>query len=620
MVYSQNALFNIKIQGGNKTFNHRFSQFGEILNDFANSNILEYLPELEKLSNTSFFEQLKLYQNFIKNDQFESLTPSIKTDKEYWENVIGYAECSNPYEVFIIAQLAHFISKKVELGPIIFGVGYEGKFTRIICLINGEIEWVDEQIIDDELQEEEDSFQMNLGELRELFDFFKDSIVSNNEYELNVEDIKQSEVMIGNQIWMSKNLNVERFRNGDLIPHIKSDEEWEEAGKNGQPAWCYYDNNPQNGEIYGKIYNSHAVNDPRGLAPEGWYIPDYEEWTDLIIFLGGDDDAGGKLKSKTYWNSPNYGDINKSGFSALPGGFRTDEGKFYNLNEGALYCCVQEPDDDDDDDDYDEDDDNNKNKVQSGIYFELSNRKSEVTPILFYPQSFGGYVRCLDINSKTSLDEEYEDVEDEEYEYEDMEDEEYGEIEDVNLEVRIGYNIWMIRNLDVDCFRNGDLIPHIESAEEWEEAGNKGQPAWCYYDNDPKNGEIYGKLYNWHAVNDPRGLAPKGWHIPHDEWERISYSLGHQKIGGKMKSKTYWKSPNKGATNSSGFSALPGGIRNEESEFVWLGENAIFWRSKDENYVGSDQATIYCLWNDDTCFLHNIEEKSCGLSVRCVKD
>jgi hypothetical protein len=70
-------------------------------------------------------------------------------------------------------------------------------------------------------------------------------------------------VIIGNQEWMTRNLDVPRFRNGDLIPHIESKEEWEEAGENGQPAWCYYDNNPENGKKYGKLYNWHAVNDPR---------------------------------------------------------------------------------------------------------------------------------------------------------------------------------------------------------------------------------------------------------------------------------------------------------------------------------------------------------------------
>jgi len=76
--------------------------------------------------------------------------------------------------------------------------------------------------------------------------------------------------------------------------------------------------------------------------------------------------------------------------------------------------------------------------------------------------------------------------------------------------IKIGNQEWMTRNLDVDRFRNGDLIPHVKLDVEWEETRRKGQPAWCYYDNDPENGKKYGKLYNWCAVNDPRGLAPDG--------------------------------------------------------------------------------------------------------------
>ena len=76
----------------------------------------------------------------------------------------------------------------------------------------------------------------------------------------------------------------------------------------------------------------------------------------------------------------------------------------------------------------------------------------------------------------------------------------------VTSTVTISNQIWQTENLNVDRFRNGDLIPHVESAEEWKKAGNKGQPAWCYYDNDPENGKIYGKLYNWYAVNDRRGI------------------------------------------------------------------------------------------------------------------
>lgn len=80
--------------------------------------------------------------------------------------------------------------------------------------------------------------------------------------------------------------------------------------------------------------------------------------------------------------------------------------------------------------------------------------------------------------------------------------------------VKIGDQIWMPENLNVDTFRNGDSIHHMQTKEEWDDAAHNEVPAWCYYDFDPSNGEKYGKLYNWHAVNDPRGLAPDGWRVP----------------------------------------------------------------------------------------------------------
>ena len=96
----------------------------------------------------------------------------------------------------------------------------------------------------------------------------------------------QNSVKIGDQTWMSTNLNVSKFRNGDPIPEIKTEEEWINAGKNKQPAWCYYNNDPSNGSKYGKLYNWWAVKDPRGLAPEGWHIPSSGEFSylnDMIL-------------------------------------------------------------------------------------------------------------------------------------------------------------------------------------------------------------------------------------------------------------------------------------------------------------------------------------------------
>jgi len=105
-------------------------------------------------------------------------------------------------------------------------------------------------------------------------------------------------VKIGTQVWMTKNLDVSVFRNGDTIPEAKTNIEWIKAGDNQQPAWCYYDNDPANGAKYGKLYNWYAVNDSRGLAPTGWHVPSDAEWTQLKDFLGGIEVAGTKMKSK----------------------------------------------------------------------------------------------------------------------------------------------------------------------------------------------------------------------------------------------------------------------------------------------------------------------------------
>jgi len=109
--------------------------------------------------------------------------------------------------------------------------------------------------------------------------------------------------------------------------------------------------------------------------------------------------------------------------------------------------------------------------------------------------------------------------------------------------VTIGTQVWMKENLNVSTFRNGDPIPEAKTAEEWQAAGEAKQPAWCYYDNDPKNGAKYGKLYNWYAVNDVRGLAPVGWHIPADhEWNVIiDYLGGPMEAVVKIKNNVGWK-------------------------------------------------------------------------------
>ncbi|MFM7699222.1 MAG: fibrobacter succinogenes major paralogous domain-containing protein, partial [Bacteroidota bacterium] len=137
--------------------------------------------------------------------------------------------------------------------------------------------------------------------------------------------------------------------------------------------------------------------------------------------------------------------------------------------------------------------------------------------------------------------------------------------------VNIGAQEWMTRNLDVVTFRNGDTIPQAAGDSAWMAAAENETPAWCYYNNDSANGAVYGKLYNWFALKDTRGLAPKGWHLPSDkEWTEMVFELDsvakQQYIGGAesvnagpmLKTADGWKEDAVEANNSSGFTALPG--------------------------------------------------------------
>ena len=161
-------------------------------------------------------------------------------------------------------------------------------------------------------------------------EFLEKTIVTNPVINDNQGLTKYPSVKIGNQVWMTENLNVSKFRNGDVIPEAKTDEEWTKAGERGLPAWSYYENKTENGEKYGKLYNWYAVNDQRGLAPEGWHVPSHNEWSILIDFLGGEDIAGKKMKSTSGWNKISlFNGTNESGFTGLPGGDRAYYG-YYN--------------------------------------------------------------------------------------------------------------------------------------------------------------------------------------------------------------------------------------------------------------------------------------------------
>lgn len=183
--------------------------------------------------------------------------------------------------------------------------------------------------------------------------------------------------------------------------------------------------------------------------------------------------------------------------------------------------------------------------------------------------------------------------------------------------VSIDKQVWMTKNLNVDKFRNGDPIPQAKTEEEWNNALKNKQPAWCYYDNKPENEAKYGKLYNWYAVNDYRGLAPQGYHIPSAlEWTALINYLGNQSLASKkIKSKEGW--PNKcNGTNEVGFSGVPAGCRNNKLGFFGEGRFSYWWTST-ESFNAAHSLSISFL-ND---IVRNMgTDLGNGLSVRCLKD
>ena len=167
-----------------------------------------------------------------------------------------------------------------------------------------------------------------------LFTLVSCNIFKNNTI-TDFEGNSYKTVKIGTQEWMAENLNVEHFINGDVIQEAKTDSEWQKAGKNEEPAWCYYDNNSSNGEKYGKLYNFYAVTDPRSLAPNGWHVPTDAEWTLLTDHLSANGHSGKEgiaLKATSGWNSGGNG-TDDYGFSGLPGGARYSFGNFDGIGD-----------------------------------------------------------------------------------------------------------------------------------------------------------------------------------------------------------------------------------------------------------------------------------------------
>jgi len=183
--------------------------------------------------------------------------------------------------------------------------------------------------------------------------------------------------------------------------------------------------------------------------------------------------------------------------------------------------------------------------------------------------------------------------------------------------VTIGAQVWMAENLKVSRYRNGEPIGQVIGKDKWKELTGKG--GWCYPNDDSVTGKTFGKLYNWFAVSDPSGICPQGWHVPGDaEWQTLIQYLGGNKVaGGKLKATALWDYPNEGATNSTGFTAVPAGVRYFEGKFFMTGSYVGFWSSTEAN---RDFVWMYYLESGNSKMTRIFFGKRNALPCRCLKD
>lgn len=389
------------------------------------------------------------------------------------------------------------------------------------------------------------------------------------------DDINYPIVKIGPQIWMAENLKTSKLKDGGAIDNVTGNGDWEGLST---PAYCLYDNNTANKDVYGALYNYYAVNTDK-LCPAGWVVPSDGDWEDLVTYLGGDTVAGAKLKEAgtTYWNSPNTGATNESGFSVRGGGYRGVNGTF-----GSFGVC----------------DFLWSNTAQDADHFYYRYFASTINSVNKGPdvKTVGFSVRCIKETTGTVTDIDG----------------------NVYHTITIGTQTWMVENLRTTKYNDGNDIPMISDCDTWSAMTT---PAYCWYSNDSiVNSVTYGALYNWYAVNTGK-LCPAGWHVPTEsDWNTlIAYLGGDEVAGGKLKETGigHWLDPNAGATNETGFTALPAGSRWDFCFFNFLTYDCFWWSASqydnDNAYYRQIEFTYPDMYSGSTY-------KHCGLSVRCVKN
>jgi uncharacterized protein (TIGR02145 family) len=474
-------------------------------------------------------------------------------------------------------------------------------------------------------------------------------------------------VAIGTQVWMTENLKTTKFNDGTDIPLVTDNTAWINLST---PGFCWFNNDETSYKsTYGALYNWFTVNTGK-LCPAGWHVPTDSDWTTLSAFLGGDNITGGKLKEAgtIHWKSPNTGATNESGFTALPSGNRTDNAIFYDVGNfvywwsstasegtsswlrylsynystfnkvsyekrsGFSVRCLK--------DDYPDLTTESITSITSTSANSGGNITSEGSGSVIargvcwssshnptiadnktindsgrgqYTSSITGlsanttyFVRAYATNSVGTS-----------YGNELILKTYTGTATDIDGNVyntvTIGTQVWMVENLRTTKFNDNTTIPLVTDNTSW---STLSTPGYCWYNNDEASYKAtYGALYNRYTVdvasNGDKNVCPTGWHVPNDvEWTTLKDNMGAN-AGGKLKEAgiIHWQDPNYGATNESGFTALPGGCRISSLAFDQATKYGYWWSSTTKTFgLNYDDGVV------------NDRNWATGYSIRCIQD
>jgi uncharacterized protein (TIGR02145 family) len=439
-------------------------------------------------------------------------------------------------------------------------------------------------------------------------------------------------VAIGDRCWFKENLHTTQRRDGTALVEVQDAAAW-----NGltTAAYAHYANDAANTATYGLLYNGYAASDDAPLCPQFWGVPTGADFDGLVTALGGVAVAGGAMKEAGlgHWAAPNAAATNSSGFTALPGGERVvGSVGFTGLTESAWWWTSGPS--------------HNTTRNSRGVVHtsgavssaEHSMRRGYAVrcvrsvPVLGCTDiNFGEYNPLATVNDESCATPGFPGCTDNRY----AEFDPQANVDDGSCTylagcgpgasvqyhgetypiLTIGEQCWFKKNLNTPTYRSGDAISLLEDNAEWE-ATSVG--AWSHYGNSASSGATYGKLYNFFAVSDSRGLCPAGWHVPSDgEWSVLENELGGSSVAGNALKSSSSDTPLWDGMNSSGFSALPGGFRNVVyGYFSNQGFKGYWWSSSPDGSLA---------WRRDlssgisSVYRSNANARF-GFSVRCVRD